>query len=449
MTYLVVGAGAAGLAFTDALLDHCDARVVLIDKHSGAGGHWRAAYPFVRLHQASCFYGVASTELGTGRLQTAGPEIGLAERATGAEVLRYFEDTLDRLCASGRVEFHGGATWTGGAAFRTADGREHTLDGARVVDATYRAATIPASSPPPFEVAPGAWVEPVNTLPDRGPRLPAYVIAGAGKTATDACVWLLRHGVPPEAITWVRSREPWMLNRAVVQPDPGIMLTMAADTWTAAAASTSVDDFFVRLEAAGIMLRIDPAATPTMAKSPTLAQWELDLLRSIPRVVRHGHLTRVSPGFLEFGSTRVPIPQDALIVHCAAIGHAYPPLVPIWGEVIRLQTSRAGFPCFSAALVGYVEATRDDDAEKNRLCPPSPLPDTLASWCAMQVLGARASAAFLAQPDIARWAQTTSLNPARLQPADRERPEVAAALRRLSRDAPQALGKLSAYAGLN
>lgn len=448
MTYLVVGAGAAGLAFTDALLDHSDARVVLIDKRSGPGGHWRDAYPFVRLHQASCFYGVASTELGAGHKQSEGPEAGLHERATGAEVLSYFESVLERLCATGRVDFHAGATWTGGTGFRTGDGHEQDLAGARVVDATYRAATIPATTPPPFEVAPGAWVEPVNSLPDIGVGLPAYVIVGAGKTATDAIVWLLTNGVAPEAITWVRSREPWMVNRAKVQPDPGIILTMAADTWEAAAASSSVDDFFVRLEAAGIMFRIDPTLPPTMAKAPTLGAWELDLLRSVPRVIRHGHVTRVSPGRLEFGDTRVPIEQDAVIVHCAAIGHAYPPLVPMWDDVIRIQTSRAGFPCFGSALVGYIEATRDDDAEKNRICPPSPLPESLAAWCAMQVLGSRASAAFMAEPDIAAWAQTTPLNPARLRPGDRDRPDVGEALERMGRHAPVAVAKLTAYAGL-
>ena len=47
---------------------------------------------------------------------------------------------------------------------------------------------------------------------------------GAGKTATDTCVWLLQNGVPPNAITWVRPRDPWLLNRAVVQPDPAVFL---------------------------------------------------------------------------------------------------------------------------------------------------------------------------------------------------------------------------------
>ena len=66
-----------------------------------------------------------------------------------------------------------------------------------------------------------------------------------------------------------------------------------------------------------------------------------------------------------------------MIIHCAASGLQYPPLTPIWGDqAITIQPVRAGFPCLGAALIGYVEGTREDDAEKNRVCPPSPLSDT-------------------------------------------------------------------------
>ena len=65
--YLVVGAGAMGMAFTDALIDHADVHVTLVDRRHTAGGHWQDAYPFVQLHQASLFYGVASTVLGERR----------------------------------------------------------------------------------------------------------------------------------------------------------------------------------------------------------------------------------------------------------------------------------------------------------------------------------------------------------------------------------------------
>lgn len=42
-----------GMAFIDALIDHADVDIVLVDRRHAAGGHWLDAYPFVQLHQAS------------------------------------------------------------------------------------------------------------------------------------------------------------------------------------------------------------------------------------------------------------------------------------------------------------------------------------------------------------------------------------------------------------
>jgi hypothetical protein len=106
-----------------------------------------------------------------------------------------------------------------------------------------------------------------------------------------------------------------------------------------------------------------------------------------------------------------------VVVHCAASGLQYPPLVPIWGdEAITIQPVRAGFPCLAAALIGYVEATREDDVEKNRVCRPSPLSNTPTDWALMQVLGGRASLAFGAESDIKEWVDRVPLNPARIPP---------------------------------
>ena len=116
-----------------------------------------------------------------------------------------------------------------------------------------------------------------------------------------------------------------------------------------------------------------------MARAPTLAQWELDLLRSIENVVRLGHLRGVEPGALELDQGRVSLAPDALVVHCAAaraercggdadlVARRPSPVQPI----------RSGFPCFGAALSGYVEATRrGTDEEKNELCPGHAVPGT-------------------------------------------------------------------------
>src|SRR5882757_2296228 len=110
--YLVVGAGAMGMAFVDALIDHADLHVTLVDRRHAAGGHWQDAYPFVQLHQASLFYGVASTVLGNGAVQEHGPEAGLQERARQPQIQAYYDDVLHRrFVSSERVTFRGGCAY--------------------------------------------------------------------------------------------------------------------------------------------------------------------------------------------------------------------------------------------------------------------------------------------------------------------------------------------------
>lgn len=448
--YLVIGAGAAAMAFVDALIDHADVRVVMVDRRYAAGGHWLDAYPFVRLHQASAFYGVASTMLGGGQVQVAGPEKGLHERATAAEVSAYYQRVLERMTSSGKVEFYPSCEYLGDNRFVSLlSGRRYEVNGScRVVNASYLSPDIPARTPAPFGVE-EVRVIPVNDLVKVTDAPDQFVVVGSGKTATDACIWLLGNGVDPDSICWVRPRDPWMLNRAVVQPDPAVFLGMVADTLAAAADSASPQDLFLRLEAAGVMLRIDASFTPTMAKAPTIGQWEIDLLRRIENVVRLGHVQRVEKGRIMLTDGDIGVAADALVVHCAASGLKYPEVVPVWSrEAITLQPVRSGFPCFGAAIIGYVEATRDDDAEKNRVCPASCLPDTPTSFARMQVLGNRAAQAFTAQPDIKEWANQTALNPGRIPPELAGDADVAAALNRYRNHAFAGLARLAEFAAL-
>jgi hypothetical protein len=452
--YLVVGAGAMGMAFTDALIDHADVHVTLVDRRHAAGGHWQDAYPFVQLHQASVFYGVASTLLGSGAVQQRPPETGLQERARRSEIQAYYDDILHRrFVGSGRVTFLAGSEYH-------CDGSSHLVTSSvsgetarvdvrrRVVDATYLSPTIPATTPPPFGVADGANVVAINELAGLTEAPSRYVIVGSGKTATDGIVWLLANGVPPDRIVWVRPRDPWMLDRARVQPHPAVAIGLAADTMAAAVDAESLEDLFLRLEAAGVVFRIDPRVAPAMAKTPTLGAWELELLRTIEDVVRMGHIGQVTRREIVLDHGSVPLTPGSLVVHCAASGLQYPPMVPLWdADRIRLQTIRAGFPCFNAALAGYVEATRDDDRERNRLCPPNTLPDSLADWARMQVRGTLATRAFGAEPDIAAWANGCALNPARMQPSQRDEPAVQAAAAHLAGVAEQGLARLAELAG--
>ena len=355
----------------------------------GVGGHWLEAYPFVRLHQSSTFYGAASTVLG-GRIQQDGPEAGLHERADQPTICAYYDDLLaDRMVGSGRVEFFPGHDYLGDRTFVSLDSGERleVPERCRIVDARYLAPEIPAETPPRFAVD-GAQVIPVNDLVRIEHDPGQYVIVGSGKTATDACIWLLRErGVDPDDICWVRPRDPWMLNRALIQPDPAIYLGMVADMMGVSAGAASLDDLFLGLEDAGIMLRIDRSVVPTMAKAPTLGPvGARAVAQHRERRTPRAHPLGMRPGRLDLADGSVALADDALIVNCAADGLKNPGRVPIWQpDAITLQTIRAGFPCFGAALAGYVEATRDDDAEKNRLCPPSSYGNSLQDWATMNV----------------------------------------------------------------
>jgi cation diffusion facilitator CzcD-associated flavoprotein CzcO len=94
--YLILGAGAMGLAFADVILsEHPTSRIVVVDRRDSPGGHWNDAYPFVRLHQPAAFYGLNSTPLGQGG----------ADLASGPEIVAYYKRAMDRFLATGRVQF--------------------------------------------------------------------------------------------------------------------------------------------------------------------------------------------------------------------------------------------------------------------------------------------------------------------------------------------------------
>ena len=104
--YLIVGAGAMGMAFADVLVHESNATAIIIDKRDLPGGHWNTAYPFVTLHQPSAFYGVNSMTLGQNRIDSDGWNEGLYELATNSEVCHYFQRVMvEKLLPSGRIQF--------------------------------------------------------------------------------------------------------------------------------------------------------------------------------------------------------------------------------------------------------------------------------------------------------------------------------------------------------
>src|SRR5271155_375179 len=77
--YLIMGAGATGMAFADSVLTETEATLVIVDRRDRPGGHWNDAYPFVRLHQPAAYYGVNSWPLGSGEKDATGLNKGFYE----------------------------------------------------------------------------------------------------------------------------------------------------------------------------------------------------------------------------------------------------------------------------------------------------------------------------------------------------------------------------------
>ena len=453
--YLVVGAGATGLAFVDSLVAEADVQVIVIDRKPVPGGHWLHAYPFVRLHTPSAYYGVNSLALGKDRVDRAGENAGYYERATGDEVLEYFAEAAARLVQTGRVQLltgheHLGRGSKGEQVRDLSTGELHDVVVRRkVVDARYLEASIPATHALPFDVAPGARVVPVNDLPLAAESASSYAVLGSGKTAADACTWLLDNDVEPDRICWIRPRDAWFYDRRHFQPleQVGAIMDGISLDAEAGAHAANVKDLFERLEASGRLVRIDPSWPATMYRGTMLSGRELDGLRQIRDVVRLGRVRRVELGRIVLDCGEHDTGTDVLHVDCTALGLNDAPSTPIFqpGRII-LQQVRHLSPSFNAALIGFVEAHRADDADKNRLCPPNPYPSTIEDWPRMMSRTWRTEGRWLSEPDVSAWVAASRLNLLRTLPDHAAEPSVQVAVERYLTHVQSAIKRLKQLA---
>jgi len=453
--YLIVGAGASGLAFADSLLAEADVDVVLVDRRSHPGGHWRDVYPFVRLHSPSAYYGVNSMPLGQDRLIESGRNKGFYEQAGGDEICTYFESVVEHLTSTGRSRFLPAHDHLGG------EGNEHQVRDLRsgdvhtvrvrrrVVDAAYLETSVPATHQPSFTVAPEASFEPVNALPEVADSFQRFTVVGSGKTSVDACLWLLDHGVAPDRIRWIRPRDMWFNDRAHLQPLDQVGQTMegiACDP-EAAAKAHDITDRFERLEAFGRLMRIDPGVWPTMYRATMLSQPELEELRHIEDVVRLGRVRSIDADRLVLDDGEVPTGSEVLHVDCSAIGLRVSKAVPIFGaDRIVLQQVRYGSPTFNSGLLGFIESRDVSDEDKNRLSPPYPHPSSIEDWGPMMRLTWMAELGWSQEPEVASWVASSRLNLMRALPEHLDEPHTQEAVGRYLEYVGPAIERLSAPA---
>ncbi len=389
--YLIIGAGAMGMAFADIVLSESDKTVLIVDMHQKPGGHWNDAYPFVTLHQPSAYYGVSSKELSKGVIDEIGLNKGLQDLATGPEIMAYFDEVMRyQFLPTGRVTYLPMCKYEGDGKITalTSDKTYHVTAREKIVDATWLKTTVPSTHTPNFEVADGVKMMPLNDLPKVMEQPSRYVIIGGGKTGIDAVVWLLENHVDPDAIHWVRPRDAWLMRRENTQPDPRFFeATMGAQAaqMEAIATSTSIDDMFDKIEAAGIFVRIDESVRPAMFHGATISDPELEELRKVKNVIRMGRIQRIEPDQIIMDEGVLPSDPDTLYVDCSAcaVGNSEETTV-FQGDTIYLQTVRTVQPVFSAAFIAHIELTRDTEEEKNRLCQVVPLPNHATDWIRMQ-----------------------------------------------------------------
>ena len=406
--YLVIGAGLAGVAFADAMVG-TDTTVTLVDRRHAPGGQWLSAYPFVRLHQPSRLYGVTSVPLSHDRIVTHGVDAGLYERASGPELCGYFDRVMrQRLLPSGQVRFLSRTDYLG-------DGRLRSLATGRVSEVTCPAeggrcalhrGADPATTSAPFEVADGVRVVTPGELAYTDAPREGFVVIGAGKTAMDTCQYLLETGVDPERIRWVRARDLWLMNREYLQGGEFVLRARQSVTiqLEAAAKARDVDDYFERCADAGLFLPIDPATRPTQIRGATSHERELEALRQIESVIRLGYVRRIERDRIVLDQGTVPTSDGWVHVHCAASAVPVKAPRPIFErDRITMQYVRMASPSFSFGLIGFLEASRRANREKNQIAEPNPFPADRQGWIRGTVQSFGQGAYWRLHGDVAAW----------------------------------------------
>jgi len=452
--YLIVGSGAVGMAFADTLLTETDANIMIVDRHHKPGGHWNEAYPFVTLHQPSSFYGVSSRELSKGKKDEVGLNKGLNELATGAEVSAYFDDVMrEQFLPSGRVTYFPMCEYKGSGKFESKlSGQQHEVSvNFKTIDASYLNTTVPLSHTPNFIVDEGVNFMPLNHLPNIETPPAGYVVIGGGKTGTDAVIFLLEKQVNPDDITWIVSRDAWLIDRKNTQPTEEFFIDSIgnqANQAEAIASSNSIDDMFSRLEKAGVFLRLDKEVWPTMFHGATISQMELKALQKVKNVVRMGRVTNIEKDRIVLEKGEINTSPEHIHIDCSASAITNLAIKPIFqGDVITPQTVRSYQPVFSAAFIAHVEATYPNDDIKNKICNVVPLPNTTNDWI-------RLTAAFMMNQHM--WGQDEGLRNWLLnnrldgfsklvRNIKQDDIEKLAIMQRLKNAGPAAMGKLQTY----
>lgn len=395
--YLVIGAGTSSLSFVDTLLDELpNATFVLVDRFSRPGGHWTTAYPFVRLHQPSCNYGVNSRQLGKTKTKGGAEAFDLDDRATGEEICDYYAKVVERFKETKRVKvyFNANYVWNEDAraheivSVAVAAGKSkseskfsYTVKCSKLVTCETNV-IVPSMRDAPYFPTDDSVLRhfvPINALSEKvkDETYNKYVVMGAGKTGTDAITHLLGQGVDQSDITWIISRDIWYLLRDGIWskrvPGKNFYASLGKGLFMPLLGAKNADEFFLNSEQVGSVGRLDPnGPTPEVFHGATIETSELETIREVKDIVRLGRVTSISSNDIVLERGTVPfVPGETLFVDCTAQEfygyYTYDQNFEFFNEdKIRLGPLPILFnPSMTSTLIAYLEAKFSDDSVKN------------------------------------------------------------------------------------
>jgi len=197
-------------------------------------------------------------------------------------------------------------------------------------------------------------------------------------------------------------------------------------------------------------VRIDKDVRPKMFHGATISRAEVEELRRLKNIIRMGRVQHITETEIILDEGTIPTSKNIVHVDCSARAVANEEIVPVFqGDKIIPQMVRSYQPVFSAALIAHVEASYDDEAEKNRLCGVVPLPNHDTDYI-------RFTAAFMMNQynwgqdkDLSKWLLGNRLDgfSDMVAGVSKEDTDKRAVLSRIRKNAPMAVMKLQQYLG--
>ena len=376
--YLIIGAGAMGIAFADEIFHRRpNFKITIVDRRSKAGGHWNNAYPFVKLHQPAAFYGVNSRVLGNGS----------TDLSSKTELLEYYDAVIRKMVDSGRVEFLGGHNYLGNGQVKKIDSDDEQVQykiNKKVVDATYMNVEVPSTHAPKYQIDEGVPIVPINDLASEHQKWEKFYVIGSGKTGMDAILFLLDQAVDVDNIYWISPNQAWLFNRDHIQV--GTVATEILKHASCLQKANTADDIFQEMEKTGGIMRLNNEVAPLKWRCATVNPKEIAQLRRIKNLIEKGRVKRISLSEIQLENGIETYSEKALFVDASANGLARKKQAPIFTkDQLKLQPILFCQQVFSAATIARMELTGLSDKRKNQLTPvPHPewkedWPDSLAS----------------------------------------------------------------------